>query len=62
VRSYLLYSSSLHFILLAAILILSRNAFNTRKEKAYYIDFIGPSSVVTMQKTAAAPGAETTPA
>lgn len=45
-------------MLLAAIFIISRNSFSTGKEKAYYIDFIGPSSVVTMQKTAAAPGAE----
>lgn len=45
-------------MLLAALFIVSRGSFSSMKEKAYYIDFIGPSSVVTMQKTAAAPGAE----
>ncbi len=61
-RSYLLYSSSAHFLLLAALFIISRNSFGAKKEKAYYIDFIGPSSVVTMQKAADAPGAEAAPA
>ena len=60
-RSYLLYSSSAHFLLLAALFIISRNSLGAKKEKAYYIDFIGPSSVVTMQKAAAAPGAEAAP-
>ena len=54
-RAYLLYSSSAHFLLLAALFIVSRNSFGSKKEKAYYIDFIGPSSVVTMQKAAAPP-------
>lgn len=59
-RSYLLYSSSLHFLLLAVLFFVSRNALNLKKEQAYYIDFIGgPAQVVTMEKAAAAEGAQT---
>ncbi|MBI4351811.1 MAG: TonB C-terminal domain-containing protein [Elusimicrobia bacterium] len=61
-RSYLLYSSSTHFLLLVVVLFLSRNSLGAKKEQAYYIDFIGPSRVVTMQKAAAAEGAEKAPA
>lgn len=57
-RSYLLYSSSAHFLLLAAIFFVSKGAFKAGNEQAYYIDFIGPSKVVTMEKAAAAEGAE----
>ncbi len=57
-RSYLIYSSSAHFLLLAVALFFGRNAFHLKKTEAYYVDFIGPSSVVTMQKAAAAEGAE----
>lgn len=57
-RSYLIYSSSAHFLLLAVILFFGRNAFHLKKTEAYYVDFIGPSSVVTMQKAAAAEGSE----
>lgn len=60
-RAYLLYSSSAHFLLLAALLIASRNSFSAKNEKAYYIDFIGPAKVVTMEKAAAAAGAEAAP-
>jgi protein TonB len=57
-RSYLIYSSSAHFLLLAAVLLFSRSAFQLKKPEAYYVDFIGPSSVVTMQKAADAEGPE----
>jgi len=57
-RSYLVYSSSAHFLLLAVVLFFGRNAFHLKKTEAYYVDFIGPSSVVTMQKAAAAEGPE----
>lgn len=53
-RNYLLYSSSAHFIMLVALFFLTRNSFILNKPKAYYIDFIGPSRVVTMSKAAAA--------
>ncbi|MDD2804180.1 MAG: TonB family protein [Elusimicrobiales bacterium] len=56
-RAYLLYSSSAHFLLLAALFFFARNSFGTKKEQAYYIDFIGPSKIVTMEKAAAAEGA-----
>ena len=55
-RSYLLYSSSAHFVLLAALFFAGRHAVGAKKQQAYYIDFIGPSSVVTMAKAADAPG------
>lgn len=57
-RSYLIYSSSAHFLLLAALFILSRGALQPRNPQAYYIDFIGPSKIVTMEKAAAAEGRE----
>ena len=57
-RSYLIYSSWAHFLLLAVIFFFSRNAFNLKKTEAYYVDFIGPSSVVTMAKAGAAAGPE----
>lgn len=59
-RSYLIYSSSAHFILLAALLLLSRNVLQPRTDQAYYIDFIGPSRVVTMEKAALPEGPEKT--
>ena len=55
-RHYLLYSSSAHFLLLAALFFISRNAVILQKKDAYYIDFIGPSKVVTMEKAAAPEG------
>ena len=55
-RSYLIYSSSAHFLLLAAVFLFSRGAFQLTKTEAYYVDFIGPSSVVTMQQAAGAEG------
>lgn len=61
-RSYLLYSSSAHILLLAVILFVSRNSFTRKQDQAYYIDFIGPSSVVTMAKAAAAEGGPEAPA
>lgn len=61
-RSYLLYSSSAHFVLLAALFFAGRNAMGAKKQQAYYIDFIGPSSVVTMAKAADAPGSGDLPA
>jgi len=57
-RSYLIYSSSVHFLLLAVLFFVSRNALHLQKEQAYYIDFIGPSKIVTMEKAAAAEGPE----
>jgi len=62
VRSYLLYSSSAHFVLLAALFFAGQHSFNPKKQQAYYIDFIGPSSVVTMAKAADAPGKADLPA
>lgn len=55
-RQYLLYSSSAHFLLIALLLLLARHSFTTKSEQTYYIDFVGPSSVVTMAKAAAKPG------
>lgn len=49
-RNYLLYSTSAHFAMLAALFFLTHNALTLNKPKAYYIDFIGPSRVVTMSK------------
>ena len=56
-RSYLIYSSSAHFLLLAALFFFSRNVLQPRNTQAYYIDFIGPSKIVTMEKAGAAEGA-----
>ena len=61
-RAYLLYSSSAHILILAVILFVSRNSFSPKQSQAYYIDFIGPSSVVTMAKAAAAEGSPGVPA
>jgi len=62
VRAYLLYSSSAHFVLLAALFFAGRHAVGAKKQQAYYIDFIGPSSVVTMAKAADSPGRGEVPA
>jgi len=51
-RSYLLYSSSAHFLLLAVLFFVIRNPLAVNKNKTYYIDFIGGAKVVTMQKAA----------
>lgn len=51
-RHYLIYSSYAHAALLAALFIVSRNTLTLQKKEAYYIDFIGPSKVVTMEKAA----------
>ncbi len=56
-RSYLLYSSSAHLLLIAALFLFLGKSFTPAREKAYYIDFVGPSSVVTVAKAAAKPGA-----
>ena len=61
-RSYLLYSSSAHFLLLAVIFFVSLNSPGRKKTQAYYIDFIGPSSVVTMAKAASPEGSPEAPA
>ncbi len=61
-RSYLIYSSSAHFILLAVLFFISRSALHLHGEQAYYIDFIGPSKIITMEKAAAAEGPEKTSA
>ncbi len=60
-RQYLLYSSSAHFVLIALLLLLARHSFTARNEQAYYIDFVGPSSVVTMAKAEARPGPAAVP-
>ncbi len=57
-RNYLLYSSSAHFLFLAVFFIFARNSLTVKKQNSYFIDFIGPSRVVTMEKANAAPGAE----
>ncbi|MCM2267632.1 MAG: TonB C-terminal domain-containing protein [Elusimicrobiales bacterium] len=51
-RHYLIFSSSAHFVLLAVLFFVSRNSLGLVKHDAYYIDFIGPSKVVTMEKAA----------
>jgi TolA protein len=61
-RHYLLYSSSAHFLLLAALFFVSRNAVTLQKKDTYYIDFIGPSKVITMEKAAAPEGRQAAPA
>lgn len=57
-RQYLLYSSYSHFVLLAGILFFTRNSFSLKKTEPYYIDFIGGSQVVTMEKAALKEGAD----
>lgn len=57
-RHYLLYSSSAHFLLLAVIFFASRNSLQLQKKETYYIDFIGPSRIVTMEKAAIPEGRE----
>lgn len=57
-RHYLIYSSSAHFVLLAVFFIFARGSFTIKKQDAYFIDFIGPARVVTMEKANAAPGPE----
>ncbi len=61
-RSYLLYSSSAHAVLIAILLLASRNSFTHKENPAYYIDFIGASKVITMEKAAAAEGPSATQA
>ncbi|MEK7721686.1 MAG: cell envelope integrity protein TolA [Elusimicrobiota bacterium] len=61
-RPYLLYSSSTHLLLLAVLFFASRNSFGRKDNRVYYIDFIGPSRVVTMEKAAAAQGNTEAPA
>lgn len=51
-RSYLLYSSSTHFLLLGVLFFMIRNPPAVKKNKTYYIDFIGGGQVITMQKAA----------
>lgn len=58
-RSYLIYSSSAHFLLLAVIFLFSRSVLQPKAQQAYYIDFIGPSKIVTMEKAAAPEGPKT---
>jgi len=57
-RQYLLYSSYSHFVLLAGIFFFTRNSFSLKKTEPYYIDFIGGSQVVTMEKAALKEGAD----
>lgn len=61
-RHYLVYSSSAHFLLLAVVFAFARNSMTAPKREAYYIDFIGPSRVVTMEKAGAGPEQEEAPA
>jgi len=61
-RPYLLYSSSAHFLILAVFFFVSRHSLLQKPEQAYYIDFIGPDKVVTMEKAAAAEGGPAAPA
>lgn len=55
-RHYLLYSSYAHLALAAGLLFLFRHSLPLAKTQAYYIDFIGPSKVVTMEKAAVPEG------
>jgi protein TonB len=48
-RIYLIFSSSVHFLLIAVFFFLARNSFQMKKQQAYYIDFIGAAKVVTME-------------
>jgi len=57
-RNYLVYSSSAHFLLLLIFFFFARNSFTMKKQEAYYIDFLGQTAVVTMDRVNAAPGAE----
>jgi TolA protein len=57
-RHYLLYSSYAHLALLAGLLFMFRHSLPLAKTEAYYIDFIGGSKVVTMEKAAAPEGRE----
>jgi TonB family protein len=62
-RNYLLYSSSAHAALLAALFLLSPAAGKLKKkEQAYFIDFVGGSKVVSMQPAAKAEPAPAVPA
>lgn len=47
-RQYLLYSFSTHFLLFVFLFVLSKNSFSIKKPQIYFIDFIGPSKVVTV--------------
>ncbi len=58
-RNYLIFSSSAHFLLLAVFFVFARNSMTVKKQEAYFVDFIGPDKVVTMEKANAAPGPET---
>jgi protein TonB len=58
-RHFLLYSSYAHFALLAVLFFVSRHTLGLVKQEAYYIDFIGPSKVVTMEKAALPEGPKT---
>jgi protein TonB len=60
-RQYLLYSSYAHLALVAGLLVLFRHSLPLAKTEAYYIDFIGGSKVVTMEKAGAAEGREGAP-
>ena len=57
-RQYLLYSSYSHFALLAVILFFAHRSFSLKNTEPYYIDFIGGSRVVTMEKAALKEGAD----
>lgn len=61
-RNYLIYSSSAHLVVLLALLFaMARNPLQVKKNEAFFVDFVGPSSVVTMQKTAEAAAPEAVP-
>jgi protein TonB len=60
-RQYLLYSGYAHLALVATLLFVFRNSLPVKKAEAYYIDFIGPSKVVTMQKAAEKEGPQNQP-
>lgn len=52
-RHYLIYSSSAHFLLLAALFfVVPFNPLLQKKEQTYFIDFIGGSKVVSVQDAA----------
>lgn len=61
-RNYLLYSSSAHAALLLGVLFfMARNPLQMKKTEAYFVDFVGPSTVVTMRPETKAAAPEAAP-
>lgn len=61
-RNYLIYSSSAHLVVLLALLFaMARSPLQVKKNEAFFVDFVGPSTVVTMKKAAEAAAPEAVP-